>query len=133
MIHRAIYGSFERFLGILIEHFAGWFPLWITPVQGVVIAVSDKFNKYAEDVFKELKDAKIRVEFDSRAESTGKKVRDAQLQKIPLVINVGEKEQKAKTIAVRTQDGKVKFGVKVKDLLKKIQDNIDKKQIEFKL
>jgi len=134
MLHRAIYGSLERFMGILIEHFAGWFPLWINPLQARVIAVSDDFNKYASNVVKELKENGIRVDFDDRAESTSKKVRDSQLQKVPILINIGEKEEKAKTIAVRTnKDGKVKFGVKTEDLIKKISENVEKREIEFKL
>ena len=134
MLHRAIYGSMERFMGILIEHFAGWFPLWISPVQARVVAVNDSFNKYAEKVVKELKEAGIRVEFDNRAESIGKKVRDSQLERIPIVLNVGEKEEKAKTVAVRTNaDGKLKFGVAVEALIKKISNNVEKKEIEFKI
>jgi len=133
MIHRAIIGSLERFIGVVIEHFAGKFPLWINPLQARVITVSNKFNKYAEKVVEELKAKGIRVDAALRAETTGKKVRDSQIEKIPILLTIGEKEQKAKTVAVRTQDGKVHFKVKVKDLVKKIQENIDKKQIEFKL
>ena len=133
MLHRTILGSIERFMGVLIEHYSGWFPLWINPLQARVIAVSDKFNKYALKVLDELKENGIRVDFDDRAESTGKKVRDAQLEKVPIVINVGEKEEKAKTIAVRTSDGKLKFGVKVSSLISKINDNVEKKELEFKL
>jgi threonyl-tRNA synthetase len=134
MIHRAIYGSFERFIGILIEHFAGWFPLWLSPLQVRVIAVNDSFNSYADAVLKELQKNGIRADFDDRAESTGKKVRDSQIEKIPIVLNVGEKEQKAGTVAVRTnKDSKLKFGVKVKDLVSRIKENVDKKEIDFKL
>lgn len=133
MLHRAIYGSLERFIGILIEHFAGWFPLWMNPHHARVMAVSDAYNKYAQKVVDELKKAGLRVDFDDRAESIGKKVRDAQHLKIPIIINVGEKEEKANTVAVRTADNKLHFGVKVKDLIKKINDNIEKKEIEFKL
>ncbi|MBD3249622.1 threonine--tRNA ligase [Candidatus Woesearchaeota archaeon] len=134
MLHRAIYGSLERFMGILIEHFAGWFPLWLAPLQVRVIAVSDEFNDYAMKVVSELKKAGIRVDFDDRAESTGKKVRDSQLEKVPLVLNVGEKEEKAGTVAVRTnKDGKLKFGVNLDSLIRKITKNIADKEIEFKV
>ncbi|MBW2995889.1 threonine--tRNA ligase [Candidatus Woesearchaeota archaeon] len=134
MLHRAIYGSMERFMGILIEHFAGWFPLWLNPLQARVISVSDKFNKYAREIVKELKENGIRVDFDDSKETTGKKIRDSQIAKIPIVINVGEKEQKAETVAVRTNsDGKVKFGVKLSSLIKKIKENVEKKEIEFNL
>jgi len=134
MLHRAIYGSLERFMGVLIEHFAGWFPLWLNPLQVRVITVSKNFNKYAEKVVEELKEAGIRVDSALRAETTGKKVRDSQIEKIPILLTIGEKEVKAKTVAVRTNsDGKVKFGVKVNSLIKKILDNVDKKELEFKL
>jgi len=134
MLHRAIYGSIERFMGVLIEHFAGWFPLWLNPTQVRVITVSKNFNKYAEKVIEELKANGIRVDENLKAETTGKKVRDSQIEKIPILINVGEKEEKAKTIAVRTnKDGKVKFGVKVQDLIKKISENVEKKELELKI
>ncbi len=134
MLHRAIYGSLERFMGILIEHFAGWFPLWMNPTQLRVITVSKKFNKYAKEVEKELKDAGIRVDSALRAETTGKKVRDSQIEKIPILLTIGEKEQKAKTVAVRTnKNGKVKFKVKLNSLIKKIKNNIENKEIEFKI
>jgi threonyl-tRNA synthetase len=134
MIHRVIYGSMERFLGILIEHFAGWFPLWLNPLQVRVIAVNDSFNDYAKSIVEELQKNGIRVDFDDRAETTGKKVRESQLMKIPIVLNVGEKEKAASTVAVRTnKDGKLKFGVKVKDLISKILKNVEEKGLEFGL
>jgi len=133
MLHRAIYGSLERFMGILIEHFAGRFPLWIAPVQARIITVADRFNKYAETVEKELKDAGIRVDFDKRTESVSKKVRDAQMQEIPIIINIGEKEETAKTVAVRTLDGKVHFKVKTDSLIKKILKNVEGKEIKFEI
>ncbi len=133
MLHRTIYGSFERFIGILIEHFAGFFPLWLAPVQARVITVSDKFNQYAEKIVKELNDAGLRIEFDERAESVGYKIRDAQLSRIPILINIGEKEENAKTIAVRTSDNKVKFGVKTDEFIKRVLKNIEDKEIEFRL
>ena len=134
MLHRAIYGSLERFMGILIEHFAGWFPLWLNPLQVRVVSVSNNFNDYALEVVSELKKNGIRVDSNLRSETTGKKIRDAQIEKVPIVINVGEKEVEKKTVAVRTNiDGKVKFGVKLKDLVKAIKDNVSEKKIEFKL
>lgn len=132
MIHRVIYGSIERFTGILIEHFAGWFPLWLTPTQVRVIAVSDKFNDHAKKIVSELKSKGIRVDFDNRAETTGKKIRDSQIEKIPIVINIGEKEAENDTLAVRTnKDGKVKFKVKIDELSNKILENIKNKDLEF--
>ena len=133
MVHRAIYGSLERFLGILIEHYAGKFPLWIAPVQIRVLTVADRFEKYAEKVKEELEKNNFRVELDARTESVNYKVREAQLQKIPLILNVGEKEEEGKTVAVRTQDGNLHFGVKIKELVKKINKNIEGKEQEIKL
>jgi len=133
MVHRTIYGSFERFIGILIEHYAGRFPLWISPVQARVLTVADRFEGYAKKVKEELEKNGLRVELDARTESVNYKVREAQLQKIPLILNVGEKEEKQKTVAVRTSDNKLHFGVKVKELVKKVNKNVEGKEQEFKL
>ncbi len=133
MLHRAIYGSIERFLGILIEHFAGKFPLWIAPIQARVLTVSNKFDDYAKKIYEEIKNKKIIAELDLRAESVSYKVREAQLQKIPLIVIVGEKEEKNKTVAVRTLDNKVHYGIKVEDLLEKVLKNIEKKEVKFEL
>ena len=131
MLHRAIYGSIERFLGILIEHFAGKFPLWITPVQAKVLTVSNKFDDYAKKIKEELDKNNIRTELDIRAESVSYKVREAQLKKIPLIIIVGEKEVENKTIALRTLNNKVHYGVKLEDLLKKVLKNIENREVKF--
>jgi len=133
MLHRTILGSIERFLGILIEHYAGKFPLWLAPVQIRILTVADRFEKYANKIKEELEKHNLRVEVDARTESVGYKVREAQLQKIPIVINVGEKEEKQGTVAVRTLDNKLHFGVKVEDLIKKIKKNVEDKGQEFKL
>lgn len=101
MLHRTIYGSIERFMGILIEHFAGAFPTWLAPVQASILPISDKFNDYAKKVKKELEAMDIRVEMDTRSEKIGYKIREAQLQKIPYMLIVGEKEVEASTVAVR--------------------------------
>ncbi len=118
IIHRAILGSIERFMGILIEHYAGKFPLWISPIQARIVTVTDAISSYANDVYKKLKDNWIRVELDDRAETINKKVREAQLDKVYYILAVGEKEAKTGTLAVRTLDGKVKFDVKVDDFIK---------------
>ena len=133
MIHRAIYGSIERFFGILIEHYIGKFPLWLAPIQARILTVADRFNLYAKRLKEELEKSSIRVELDARTESVEYKVRDAQLQKIPLILTVGEKEEKNGTVAVRTLDGNVKFGVKVNELVKKILENVEKKKEKFEL
>ncbi len=124
MIHRAILGSLERFIGILIEHFAGKFPLWLSPVQVKLMTVTDRSNEFAEIVKREMEERGIRVEVDNRNESIAKKVRDAQTDKIPYMITIGDKEVKEKCLAVRTLDGKVKFGVKVNDFINDILDEI---------
>jgi threonyl-tRNA synthetase len=101
MIHRAPFGSMERFMGILIEHFAGAFPLWLAPEQARVLTVSEKFNDYAVKVEAELKGKGLRVSADLRPEKIGFKVREAQLEKIPYMLVVGDKEQQAGSVAVR--------------------------------
>jgi threonyl-tRNA synthetase len=105
MLHRAILGSVERFMAILIEHFAGAFPLWLSPVQAVVIPIADRHNDYAERVAQELGAAGLRVEVDGRREGMRAKIRDAQLQKTPYMLIVGDKEAQAEQIAVRVRTG----------------------------
>jgi len=133
IIHRVIYGSIERFFGILIEHYAGKFPLWLAPMQVRILTVADRFNLYAKKIQEELEIDNITVELDTRVESVKYKVREAQLQKIPVILIVGEKEEKNNTIAVRTLDGKVRFNVKVKDLINRVLDNVEKKKEKFQL
>ncbi|HEX2120381.1 MAG TPA: threonine--tRNA ligase [Thermoanaerobaculia bacterium] len=105
VLHRAIYGSFERFIAILIEHFAGAFPLWLAPVQVIVLPLSEKFVDYAGEVEAKLKAAALRVEVDRSNEKLGAKIRLAQLQKIPMMLVVGEKEAAAGTVNVRRRTG----------------------------
>ena len=104
MIHRVVFGSIERFIGILTEHFAGAFPLWLAPVQVQVIPVSEKYNDYANQVLGALKDAGLRAQLDERPEKMGFKIREAQLKKIPYMLIVGEKEQESGTVSVRARD-----------------------------
>jgi len=111
MIHRVVYGSIERFLGILIEHFAGKFPLWMAPVQAVILPINDSLTPFAETVNASFAGAGLRSRVDKRTESLNKKVREAQLSKIPLILTVGEKEKSAGTLSVRTLDGQVHYGV----------------------
>lgn len=103
MIHRVAFGSIERFIGILIEHFAGAFPTWLSPVQVKVLPISDKFIDYGESVRKQLDEAGIRVELDTRSEKIGYKIREAQMQKIPYMLIVGQKEQEEGLVAVRSR------------------------------
>jgi len=133
MIHRAILGSLERFIGVLIEHTAGRFPLWIAPVQTILLPIADRHADYCENLRKEFERHDLRVEVDVRAESTPKKIRDAQLQNIPLMLTVGDKEIENGTLAVRTLNGKVKFGVKKEDFLKTILELIKSKSIDIEI
>jgi threonyl-tRNA synthetase len=105
VIHRAILGSLERFIGILIEHYAGAFPLWLAPEQAVVIPISDRHLAYAESVRATLRAAGLRVSLDERQEKIGYKIREAQLQKIPYMLVVGDREVEDKTVSVRTRAG----------------------------
>jgi threonyl-tRNA synthetase len=101
MIHRAIFGSFERFIMILIEHFAGAFPLWLAPEQVRVLPVSEKFIDYANNIFRDLREKNVRISVDDGNESLGKRIRNAEVMKIPYILVVGEKEESSKTVAVR--------------------------------
>jgi threonyl-tRNA synthetase len=101
VIHRAIYGSFERFIAIMIEHFAGNFPVWLAPVQARVITVSDRHRPFAEEVVRELKGRGLRVELDETSEKLGAKIRDAQIAKLPYTLVVGDKESEAKAVSPR--------------------------------
>jgi threonyl-tRNA synthetase len=101
MIHRVAYGSLERFIGILIEHYAGAFPTWLAPVQVKVLPITDRQQAYANEIAATLRDHDIRVEVDDRSEKIGYKIREAQVQKIPYMLVVGDKEAESKTISVR--------------------------------
>ena len=101
MVHRALWGSVERFFGVLIEHYAGAFPLWLAPVQAIVLPITDHQAEYAETVARTLEAGGIRVEVDARSEKIGFKIREAQLQKIPYMLVVGKREAEAGKVAVR--------------------------------
>ena len=101
MIHRALFGSIERFFGVLIEHYAGAFPLWLAPVQVTVLPITDRINEYAETVASELRSAGFRVEANTKSDKIGAKIRDAQMQKVPYMLVLGDKELEDKTVAVR--------------------------------
>ena len=105
MIHRVVLGSIERFIGVITEHFAGAFPAWLAPVQVKVLPITDRAADYADQVAKTLSDAGYRVETDHRSEKIGYKIREAQLQKIPYMLVVGDKEAEAGTVAVRHRSG----------------------------
>jgi threonyl-tRNA synthetase len=101
MIHRALFGSFERFIGILLEHTAGELPLWLTPVQAIVLPIADRHNEVAAGVRDQLAAAGVRAELDDRTESVGRKIRDAELRKVPFMLVVGDREAAEGTVAVR--------------------------------
>ncbi|MCY7348026.1 MAG: threonine--tRNA ligase, partial [Pyrinomonadaceae bacterium] len=101
MIHRALFGSIERFFGVLVEHFAGAFPFWLAPVQVTVLPITDRINEYAESVAKELKQLGLRVEMNLKSDKIGAKIRDAQINKIPFMLVLGDKELEDRKIAVR--------------------------------
>ncbi len=128
MIHAAIMGSIERFLGVLIEHFAGAFPLWLAPTQVCVLPVSEKFSEYAREVYEKLATAGVRAELSEANESLGKRIREAELMKIPSILVVGEKEQKNGAVAVRTKKGD-EGSQNLDDFLKNIRENIERKKL----
>jgi threonyl-tRNA synthetase len=120
MVHRALFGSLERFIGTLIEHYKGAFPVWLSPVQAVVIPVSEKFSSYAESVFANLKDKGIRVECDKRNEKMGLKIREAQIQKIPYMLVVGGREEGAGAVSVRSRDRGDEGAMRIADFIERI-------------
>ena len=128
LIHRALFGSFERFIGIITEHYAGAFPVWLAPVQVKVLPISDSQKEYASEVVKKLVDLGIRVELDDRQEKIGYKIREAQLQKIPYMLIIGEKEVSANAVGVRCRKegdiGQMGFD----DFAKKIKEEIDSRK-----
>jgi threonyl-tRNA synthetase len=124
MLHRTIYGGIERFFGILIEHYAGKFPLWLSPNQVKILPIADRHMDYAKQVHKKLFDAGIRVEIDDRAESTNKKVRDAQTSQFNYILVVGDKEAENDTINIRTRDNVVHGEKDVRGFLAEILDEI---------
>ena len=129
MIHRVCFGSVERFMGILIEHFAGAFPTWLAPTQVEVIPVSDKTLEYAKSVESELKNAGIRVHLDDRAEKMGYKIREAQVHKIPYMVVVGPKEAEENKIAIRSRFKGDEGTTTTKDFISMLKDEIDNKKI----
>ncbi|OJX90210.1 MAG: threonine--tRNA ligase [Paludibacter sp. 47-17] len=125
MIHRAPFGSMERFVAVLIEHTAGKFPLWLTPDQVVILPISEKFNEYAYDIAKQLNLKDIRVQVDDRNEKIGRKIRDNELKRIPYMLIVGEKEAENREVSVRRQGEGDKGTIKVEDFIKMVNDEVE--------
>jgi len=128
VIHRVIYGSIERFMAVLIEHFAGAFPVWLSPQQVVVLPITEKFHQYAKDVAARLWAAGVRVEADLRNEKVGYKIREAQMQKVPYMLVVGEKEQDAGAVAVRERASGEVGTLKLEEFVEKIKLEIQEKR-----
>ena len=122
MIHRVVFGSIERFIAILIEHYAGKLPLWLAPVQVKILPISDKFSPYAERVMDRLRQASIRCEIDTRDEKIGYKIREAQLDKVPYMVIIGQKEQESDSVSVRNREEGDKGILLVEDFIKLIKN-----------
>ncbi len=124
VIHRAVYGSFERFIGILLEHFNGALPLWLAPVQATVLPISEKIADYGRKIFDELKVAGVRVEMSDANETLNKRIREAEMQKIPYILVVGEKEEKVGEVSARKLGQNKNEDYKIKDLVEEIKKKI---------
>ena len=129
MIHRAIFGSLERFFGILIENYAGNFPLWLAPIQLRLLPVSDEVRDYAESIAADLRRAGFRVEVDSSGERLGKLIRTAELEKIPVVAVVGKREVENRTLSVRTREAGDLGALSVNEVVSRLQTAIASKTI----
>jgi threonyl-tRNA synthetase len=130
VIHRVIFGSIERFIGILIEHFAGKFPTWLSPVQVKVLPISDQYNDYAKAIIKKLEEKNIRVEFDDRAEKIGYKIREARNERVPYIIIIGEKEQNTESISLRSRKQGDEGFCSLDNFISRITEEIDTKAMD---
>jgi threonyl-tRNA synthetase len=128
MIHRALLGSLERFFGVLIEHYAGAFPLWLAPVQAAVLPISDKFQGYADDVFAALKAAGLRASVNDSADKVGAKIHEATMQKIPYLLVVGGREAETRSVSVRTREGQDLGVLPLADLVARLKEQISQKK-----
>jgi threonyl-tRNA synthetase len=130
MIHRALFGSIERFFGVLTEHYAGAFPPWLAPVQVTAIPVAEAFADYLAGVVKEFRSAGIRIELDSSDDRMQKKIRNAQMQKVPYMLIAGEEDQNAGKVSIRYRNGEQKNSITIADAISEIQLAIsDRKQV----
>jgi threonyl-tRNA synthetase len=120
MIHRALMGSLERFFGVLVEHYAGAFPVWLAPVQAVVMNITDAQKEYAVSILDKLKKAGLRAKFDDRNEKIGLKIREAALEKIPYMLVVGDKEKEAGSVAVRARGNQDLGVIKIEDFIERL-------------
>jgi threonyl-tRNA synthetase len=129
MLHRALMGSLERFFGCLVEHYAGAFPLWLAPVQVILLPITDQNQEYADEVFKKLTNSGFRVEKDLRNEKIGFKIREAQLQKIPYMVVLGEKERESNKLAVRKRRSKETVTLSIDEFIDKISLEVGEKHL----
>ena len=129
VIHRVIFGSIERFIGILIEHFAGKFPTWLAPIQVKVLPISDKFNGYSDEIKNELEKNGIRVEMDYRNEKIGYKIREARNERVPYIVVIGEKEENEKKISLRSRKNGDEGSLELKELINRINDEVINKSL----
>lgn len=125
MIHRAPFGSMERFVAVLIEHTGGKFPLWLTPEQAVILPISEKYNEFAQKVSNILENYDIRTAVDERNEKIGKKIRDNELKRIPYMLIVGEKEAESNTVSVRRQGDGDKGSMSLEDFAKLVNSEVE--------
>jgi threonyl-tRNA synthetase len=126
VLHRAVTGSTERFMGVLIEHFAGAFPVWLAPVQAMLIPIADRHLPYAHEVAQKLKAAGLRVVVDERSERMNAKIRDAQMQKIPYMLVMGDKEMEQAAVALRMRSGENPGAIPLEEFLKQAKEDIER-------
>ena len=131
MVHRALFGSVERFFGVLIEHYAGAFPLWLAPVQVGLVPISERHIPYAQKIQKQLQDAGFRVELDGRNEKMNAKIRDLTMQKIPYLLVMGDKEAEAEAVSVRTRGKGDEGSVPFAEFLSRMQGLVESKSTEL--
>ena len=128
MVHRAIYGAVERFMAILIEHFAGKFPMWLSPIQVRVLSVSEKTADYASKIGKKLKDSGLRMEIDNRSETVNKKIREAEIAHVNYILVVGEREKNSRTVNVRTRKNEILGEMRLADFIDKCHREVKEKR-----
>jgi threonyl-tRNA synthetase len=129
MIHRALLGSLERFFGVLVEHYAGAFPVWLAPVQAAVMNITDAQADYAAQIADALKKAGLRIELDSRGEKIGAKIRDAQIKKVPYMIIIGKREAEQGTISVRSRVKGDEGSMEISAFIERIKQEVKDKEV----
>jgi len=131
MIHRTVLGSIERFVGLLLEHYSGNLPPWLAPVQVIILPISEKFYKYGANVYESIKKEDIRVEIDNRVESLSKKIKQAEIKKIPYMVIIGKNEEKTGTITIRKKIGGDIKEIKLADFMSEFRNVIENKKTVY--